>query len=124
MADASRFGPEPRPGERILVLRPEWLELILSGHKKMEIRGTRLREGDAWLGCRSMVFGRARLGPALAISTEREWVSLRPEHLVADAALPYKQSFGLPLRSVTRLRHGVSYVHPRGAIGIVKFRSP
>ena len=50
MVKTLRFGSEPRHGERILVLRREWLELILSGRKKMEIRGTRLREGDVWLG--------------------------------------------------------------------------
>ena len=122
MVKTLRFGSEPRPGERILVLRREKLELILRGRKKLEIRGTRLREGDVWLGCSSMIAGKACIGPALAISTEREWASLRPEHLVLDATLPYKTTFGLPLRSVTRLRRGISYVHPRGAIGIVKFR--
>ena len=122
MVKALRFGSEPRPGERILVLRREWLDLILRGRKKMEIRGARLREGDVWLGCQSTIAGKARIGPALAISTESEWASLRPMHLVADAALPYKTTFGLPLRSVSRLGHGISYVHPRGAIGIVRFR--
>ena len=85
----------------------------------MEIRGTRLREGDVWLGCSSMIAGKACIGPALAIYTEREWASLRPEHLVADAALLYKTIFRF---TFSRLRHGISYVHPRGAIVIVKFR--
>ena len=97
MVKALRFGSEPRPGERILVLRREWLDLILRGRKKMEIRGARLREGDVWLGCQSTIAGKARIGPALAISTESEWASLRPMHLVADAALPYKTIYGFTI---------------------------
>ena len=97
MVKALRFGSEPRPGERILVLRWGWLELVLRSRKTMQIRGTRLREGDVWPGCSSMIAGKACIGPALAISTEREWASLRPEHLVADAALPYKTTFGFTI---------------------------
>ena len=41
MVKALRFGSEPRPGERILVLHREWLELVFRG-RKMEIRGRRL----------------------------------------------------------------------------------
>ena len=61
-----KFGPKPRVGERILVLREEWLEHILDGSKSLEIRGLRLRAGDIWLGCRSVIYGKARLGPAIA----------------------------------------------------------
>ena len=74
---AANFGATPRVGERILVLREDWLELILAGHKDLEIRGMRLREGDVWLGCRSTILGKARLGPAVTIGTEQEWAALR-----------------------------------------------
>ena len=97
MVKTLRFGSKPRPGERILVLRWGWLELVLRSRKTMQIRGTRLREGDVWPGCSSMIAGKACIGPALAISTEREWASLRPEHLVADAALPYKTIYGFTI---------------------------
>lgn len=122
MVISTDFGPAPRIGERILILREEWLERILSGEKTLEVRGTRLREGDIWLGCRSRIFGKARLGAAFAIKTKRKWTSLRPRHLVANATLPYKTTWGLPLQSIIRLRECAPYVHCRGAIGIVKFR--
>ena len=102
----------------------EWLERILDGRKTLEIRGTRLREGDVWLGNRRAVSGKAHLGPAVSIGTKQEWAALRPQHLVADAALPYKTTWGLPLQSVTRLGDAVPFLHRRGAIGIVKFRPP
>ena len=122
MVKVADFGLAPRAGDRILVLREEWLERILSGEKDLEIRGRRLREGDVWLGCRSNILGKARLGSATKIATKQAWAALRSRHLVAGAGLPYKTTWGLPLRSVTRLRAKVPYVHRRGAIGIVKFR--
>ena len=124
MVRAVDFGSTPRFGERILVLRREWLQQILDGRKTLEIRGARLREGDVWLGSRCAVFGKARLGSAVPICTEQEWAALRPQHLVAGAALPYKTTWGLPLQSVMRLRDDVPFLHHRGAIGIVKFEPP
>ena len=124
MVASVNFGREPGAGERILILRAEWLERILSGEKTLEIRGARLREGDVWLGCRSNVLGKARLGPAVAIRTKEDWVALRPRHLVANAALPYKSTWGLPLQAVVRFRDAVPFKHRRGAIGIVKYSPP
>ena len=40
MVKALRFGPEPRPGERILVLHREWLELVFRGRKNGNPRET------------------------------------------------------------------------------------
>jgi hypothetical protein len=124
MVRAPDFGSTPRFGERILILRGEWLARILNGTKTLEIRGARLREGDVWLGSRCVVFGKAHLGVAVPICTEEEWTALRPQHLVADASLPYKTTWGLPLQSVIRLRKTAPFLHRRGAIGIVKFRPP
>ena len=39
----------PQPGDRILVYKEHWLELILKKKKKMEIRGKRLSAGAWWL---------------------------------------------------------------------------
>jgi len=124
MVKAPNFGSAPLAGERILVLRAEWLERILDGSKDLEIRSLRMREGDIWLGCRSVIYGKARLGPAMPICSEREFAALRPRHRIAASALPYKTTFGLPIATVKRLKDGVPYVHARGAIGVVKFRAP
>ena len=117
-------GDAPRFGERILILRTEWLEHILSERKALEIRGTRLREGDIWLGNNGIVYGKARLGKAKRIRTTKDWQELRHLHLVADDGLPYKKTWGLPLSSVIRLREAVPFVHRRGVIGIARFRPP
>ena len=114
---------KPCHGDRILIFRRGWLERIFSGEKTMEIRGTRLHEGDVWLGCKSQVLGKARLGAGIHIETESQWTALRPQHLVSDSGLPYKKTWGLPLCAITRLRKAVPFRHPRGAIGIVRFNS-
>ena len=126
MARTLRFGPQPRDGERILILRPEWLIRILNGEKDLEIRHMRLQEGDAWLGCRGRVLGKVRLGAAIAIRTKEHWAALRPRHLVAKAALPYKSTWGLPLEAVERFpfHDAIRFKHRRGAIGIVKYSPP
>ena len=49
------------PGDRILVLRPHWLNLILAGEKTLEIRGRNLSAGTYWLGARGVIHGLAVL---------------------------------------------------------------
>jgi hypothetical protein len=121
MADTLVFDRKPRAGERILILRTEFLDRVLTGEKTLEIRGKRLREGDAWLGCRSLVLGKVRLGTPVAIKTKEDWAALRPRHLVANETLPYLTTWGLPLQAVERLDDAVPFKHHRGAIGIVKY---
>ena len=122
MVKSISFGSTPCVGERILILRAQWLHRILDGTKTLEIRGQRLHEGDVWLGSQQRISGKARLGPAFRISTTKDWAASRPLHLVADPVSPYKTTWGLPLQSVTRLRDAVPFLHLPGAISIVKFR--
>ena len=119
--DTLTFGSTPQVGERVLVLRREWMDKVFDGSKTLEIRDKRLREGDAWLGCKSVVYGKARLGRTVTIDNDDDWAALRPLHLVASTR-PYKSTCGLPVLAVSRLHEGVPYFHPRGAVGIVKFK--
>ena len=58
----------PQRGDRILVLRPHWLNLILAGEKTLEIRGRNLSAGNYWLGTRGMIHGLAILVLPFALS--------------------------------------------------------
>jgi hypothetical protein len=58
-ADCSNMAPhlapclsasEPQAGDRILVFRPQWLSLVLSGQKKVEVRGAAYKSGSYYLG--------------------------------------------------------------------------
>ena len=115
---------EPEIGDRVLILRPAWLDLILAGDKTMEIRGASLRPGKYFLGCKKRILAVAHLGRPRRITTTEEWGELRPLHCVMSNELPYKKTFGLPIESLHRVSAAIPFAHPRGAISIVKYRPP
>ena len=111
----------PASGDRILIVRPCWLNLILSGAKTMEICGSPLRSGKYYLGYKKQIFAMAQMGRPLRITSEEHWAALRLRHRVVSKSLPYKRTYGMPILSVRALSP-ISFQHPRGAISIVKFR--
>ena len=111
----------PQRGDRILVLRPHWLNLILDDEKDLEIRGRNLASGPYWLGGRGTIYGHCFLGSSILIDSAEAWRGLRFRHRVEADELPYKTTYGLPIRQCHRVTP-TPYEHPRGAIGIVRFR--
>ena len=109
------------PGDRILIVKPHWLQLILSGEKTMEIRGTAYRPGKYLLGHRGQILAVAHLGTPQRISTMEQWISLQPQHCIMQNDLPYKNTFALPIESA-RPVSPVPFRHTRGAINIVTYR--
>ena len=120
-ARSLRESMTPQPGDRILVLRPHWLHLILSGEKTLEIRGCNLAAGSYWLGCRGMIHGRAIVMLATSIKNLETLRDLRHMHHVEGDDLPYQRTCGFPVRHSERVTP-TPYEHPRGAVGIVKMR--
>ena len=112
----------PREGDRILLLRREWLDLVIDRVKTLEIHGAKLKGANYFLGCRGQIHGYVKLGDAIPIRTSEEWNALRLEHCV-DGDAPYKTTFAIPIKCVKRMKRPFDYVHPRGAIGIVKYHS-
>ena len=109
-------------GDRILILKPKWLRLLLSGEKDLEIRGGRFKPGKYLLGSGGLIYVSCWLGSAIPIHTPEEWDQLRSRHRVEFPSLPYKKTWGLPVTDVVEVATPVRYRHPRGAIGIVRFR--
>ena len=62
---------KPQQGDRILVLKPTWLEQILALKKTLEIRGSKLKPGRSFLGCGGRIYASALLDAAIAIETIR-----------------------------------------------------
>ena len=112
----------PQEGDRVLVLRQPWLDLLLRREKRLEVRGKRLKSGVYFLGMKGLIYGCALLGDAIPIDDVAHWNALRPKHRVADPLPPYKRTFCLPVKRVA-LMSPVRYVHPRGAVSIVKYRA-
>ena len=114
---------QPRDGDRILVLKQNWLALVLDGDKTMEVRGQRLKAGAAYFGWKGAIYASATLGDAVAIRDVQHWDRLRSQHRIPGNVMPYKRVFGLPIQSVKRVSPPIPFLHPKGAVGIVKFRS-
>ena len=86
----------PKPGDRILVVRPHWIRLILSGEKTLEIRARNLSPAKYWLGSRGVIYGRVKLGPGTLIDSVEAWIGLRQRHHVEAHQLPYKKIVRVP----------------------------
>ena len=112
----------PHNGDRILVLKQNWLALVLAGKKTMEVRGKRLKAGAVYFGWKGTIYASATLGDAVEIRRTRQWGSLRHLHRVPGNVLPYKRTFGLPLHNIERLSPPIPFHHPKGAVGIVRYR--
>ena len=114
---------QPRNGDRILLLKQHWMALVLDGSKTMEIRGKRLKAGVAYFGRKGTIYACATLGDAIEIRDTQQWDSLRCQHRVPEIALPYKRTFGLPINKMECLNPPIPFRHPKGAVGIVKYRA-
>ena len=112
----------PRNGDRILLLKQNWLALVLAGDKTMEVRGKRLRAGECFFGWKGAIYASATLDDAIEIPDAQQWESLRHLHRVPGNVLPYARTFGLPINDVERLNPPIPFHHPKGAVGIVKYR--
>ena len=110
----------PSVGDKILLLKWDWLQLILDRRKTMEIRGLPLRRGRYYLGFKKNIYGWVEFDDPQRIANLREWNQLRSRHLVQRADLPYKKTCGLPILQVERFSEPVPFFHPQGAVGIVR----
>ena len=110
----------PSSGDRILVLKWHWLQLILGRRKTMEIRGLALRRGRYFLGFKKNIYGWVEFGDPQRIVNLQQWNQLRSRHLVQRGDLPYKKTSGLPILRAERLSEPVHFFHPKGAVGIVR----
>ena len=110
------------PGDRILIVRPCWMDLIVSGDKTLEIRGVAYRPGKYLLGYRQQILAVAHLGNPFRITTTEQWLALRSQHGVMLDDPPYKRTFALPILSAHRVS-AIPFHHPRGAINLVLYRA-
>ena len=111
----------PSPGDKILIYRPEYLQLVLGGAQTLEIRGRPFRSGVYYLGSRGQIYAQARLGAPYPIHTMRDFVRTKRQHKIGGTSLPYLKTFAIPILELSPL--SVRYRHPRGAITIVRYRS-
>ena len=88
----------------------------------MEVRGVAFRRGRYFLGFKRNVYGWVEFGDPMRIASVEQWHELRHLHRVESPSLPYKRTFGCPILRAQALSTPVPFTHPKGAVGIVKYR--
>ena len=111
----------PTQGDKIMVFKEKWVNLLLNGTKTMETRGRPLKEGMYWIGSKKKIWGKLHLGKAKHIETVEEWRNLRLKHCCETDDLPYKKSWCFDVSEVVKMTP-VPFLHPKGAISIVRYR--
>ena len=112
----------PRVGERVMVLKMEWLKSILSGEKTLELRGQRAKVGTVWLGNGATIYGSVDIEKVDQLDMD-SFVQLRPAHCYQGTSLPYAATYGLWLRSPRSLSKPIPFYKLFGSIGwaVVRF---
>lgn len=112
-----------------LIVKEKWLNMILDGHKSLEIRGVRTHKrgliGLIQSGT-GEVKGIASLTDCRKLD-KKDFVRLQGFHQIKDKEweeLPYKNVYGWKMEKRRRLRKPVKYNHPRGAVIWVKVDIP
>ena len=100
------YSPTPawhRSADRhILIIKPKWLEKILSGEKDLEIRGAPCckkvgRTIELAASGTSAVYGEALVVACYGPLTPAEWEAMRARHRVTSRSLPYKRTYAWEL---------------------------
>lgn len=111
-----------------LIIKKKWLDLIISGKKTLEIRGSRtshLNETIYLLESGSgRVKGTAKIGGVYPISSDRDWEKFRNDptwsHCVDMDYQTLKKRYPNPyawcLGEVTPISEELFYEHPKGAV--------
>ena len=78
-------------------------------------------QANTTLGTHQLFRGKLVLGVAKQVRNEDEWDLLRPWHRAPTHTLPYNKTYALPIVSAHHITP-TPFVHPRGAVNIVKYR--
>ena len=112
---------------RGLIIRDPWIDLILSGKKTWEIRGskTKVRGEIALIRSGSgMVYGTCRFVDVIGTLSLRLMRMQFERHRVPlenlKAGLRYKNTYAWVITDARRLKDPIPYKHPQGAVIWVK----
>ena len=115
--------PRPKEGDRILVLRREYFDMMLKKEKTIEIRHQCLSKGFWHLGHGGLIYGGIWIGAGYTIADQADWQSSHLLHRHPSATLPYKRTCALPIIAVAAISPEIEYPHCQGSIGTATFRT-
>ncbi len=103
-----------------LLIRQPWIDLILSGKKTWEIRGSRTKiRGTIGLiqSTSGLIVGTADLIGCTPELTLNDYWKAYLLHCVEDhSELPYQHTYAWILLNAKRFEKPIPYVHPQGAV--------
>ena len=108
---ATQEAPMPCLGERIMVIKEPWLQLILNKLKTMEIRRSPAEPGKTWLAFDGQVFGAAYISHCVQITRE-EFEATREQHQHLGDMPPHAKVYALTLQNIVRLESPVPHYRP------------
>lgn len=111
-----------------LIIKEKWLDLILSGQKTLEIRGSKTAKLEETIylleSGTQKVRGTCQIQCCIPITTEEIWERLKPQHCVNISYQQlleiYKHPYAWVLNDVKKIDTFGYYKHPKGAVIWVK----
>ena len=95
---------------------------VVDRHRMFVCACMRVRMTFDLSGTGGMIYAQAHLGRPLRVESLRDFKRHESKHRVFTNDLPYKKTYLIPILTLKKIKK--PYVHPRGAIGIVKYVPP
>ncbi len=113
----------------ILVIKKEWLDLILDGAKTLEVRGCRCTKEVGTFVYLSQsktgtIAGRVRFDGCSGPLELEEFMDLQSEHKVSTTTLPYSKTFVWRFSNPIRSSNAIPYKVRKGSVIWRKFSAP
>ena len=114
--------------DSVLLIRPEWLDKIISGEKTIEIRGTSCKSkinktiGLAYCGPsvnkqeERIIIGTAKISGYKQYNNIEEYNSDIKKHCFYHEILPYKKTFGWIFEDIKKLDYKKTFEYKKGAV--------
>lgn len=107
-----------------LIIKDKWLELILSGLKSWEIRGSRTKKrGTIYLikSGTGHIMGQADIVGCIELTKEK-YEENKAKHCIETGyeSLPYSIPYAWVFENYVRYKKPIPYKHPQGAVIWVK----
>lgn len=108
---------------KALIIKKQWLDLILEGKKSWEIRGsnTKIRGQIELIQSGSgLIVGRCDIVDSIEL-TRQQYENSFDKHCISDISiLPYKKAYAWVINNPIRYKNPRKYKHPKGAVIWVK----
>jgi hypothetical protein len=102
-----------------LIIKKQWLDLILEGKKIWELRGSRTKKREIISLIESgsgEIKGSCKLVNCIGPLTEKQFNDNKEKHQSLSLQPPYKKTYAWVLSEPKRFEKGIKYIHPQGAI--------